>query len=197
MIATIILAAGESLRLKKEPKQLINYKGRSLLRRTIDAALLARRDDAPVIVVLGAYKDQIMPTLAGLPITIVDNLNWESGVASSIRTGLAALFLLDPKAEATFLLNTDQPHVSAGLLVHMVELLRKSKLGLVACRYNGNRNLPALFTRPYFETLLQLTGDRSPRWELVRYRADCAEVPFEAGAVDIDAPWDLASLYES
>ncbi len=192
-IATIILAAGESLRLKREPKQLILYKGRSLLRRAVDAAL-ARPGNAPVIVVVGAYKDRIVPELVGLPITIVDNPGWEAGVASSVRTGLAALFLLDAKAEGTFLLNADQPHVSGGLLTYMDELRQKSQKGLVACRYNGNLNLPALFTRPYFETLLQLTGDRNPRWPLVRYRSDCAEVPFEAGAVDIDAPWDVAAL---
>jgi molybdenum cofactor cytidylyltransferase len=202
--ATIILAAGPSLRLKGEPKQLIQYQGQSLLRRTVNMALLraglaglAAGESArlaPVIVVVGAYKDRVVPELTGLPITIVDNRAWESGVASSIRTGLAALHLMQPDAPAVFLLNVDQPAVSAGLLGYMQQVGQEEKKGLVACRYDGNLNLPALFTRPYFEELLQLKGDKSARWVLVRHRADCAAVPFEGGSLDIDAPWDLEKL---
>ena len=87
-IGTIILAAGDSSRMGGEPKQLINYKGQSLATAHDREALALQR--GPVVVVLGANRARIVPELAGLPITLVDNPGWPTGQASSLKIGLAA-----------------------------------------------------------------------------------------------------------
>lgn len=188
-IGTIILAAGDSSRMGGEPKQLITYKGQSLLRRVTESALALQR--GPVVVVLGANRMEVVPELSGLPITLVDNPRWPTGQASSLKTGLAALYLTHKDIEFVMVLHVDQPLVSLGLLLHMLDVQMEQGKGIVACRYDTQLSVPALFHRDYITELLQLEGDKGVKWVIVKHRNDCSEVPFEAGAIDLDSKRDL------
>ncbi|WP_240163976.1 nucleotidyltransferase family protein [Spirosoma taeanense] len=172
-----------------EPKQLITYKGQSLIRRITESALSLQR--GPVVVVLGANRERILPELAGLHITVVDNPNWPTGQASSLKTGLAALYITHKDIDSVLVLHTDQPLVSLGLLLHMLEVNQEEGKGIVACRYDTQISVPALFGRQYINELLQLEGDKGVKWVVVRHRNDCSEVPFEAGAIDLDSRRDV------
>ena len=172
-----------------EAKQLLTYKGQSLMRRVTETALALQR--GPVVVVLGANREQIVPELAGLPVTLVDNPGWPTGQASSLKTGLAALYLTNKAIDAVLVLHTDQPMVSLGLLLHMQDVWQEGGTGIVACRYGTQLSVPALFNRVYMGELLQLEGDRGVKWVIVKHRADCTEVPFEAGAIDLDSKRDV------
>ena len=171
------------------PKQLLAYKGQSLLRRVTETALALQC--GPVVVVLGANREQIVPELAGLPITLVDNAGWPSGQAGSLKTGLAALYITHKNIDAVLVLHTDQPLVSLGLLLHLLEVRKDEQKGIVACRYDTQLSVPALFDRDYITELLQLEGDKGVKWVIARHRDDCAEVPFEAGAIDLDSKRDV------
>ena len=188
-IGTIILAAGDSSRMGGEPKQLLTYKGQSLLRRITESALALQC--GPVVVVLGAYRAEIVPELTGLPVTLVDNPSWPTGQASSLKTGLAALYLTHKDIDAVLVLHTDQPMVSLGLLLHMLEVRNEEAKGIVACRYDTQLSVPALFDRDYIAELLKLEGDKGVKWVIVKHRADCSEVPFEAGGIDLDSKRDV------
>ncbi|MFD2934454.1 nucleotidyltransferase family protein [Spirosoma flavum] len=188
-LGTIILAAGDSSRMGGEPKQLITYKGQTLLRRITESALAIQR--GPVVVVLGANRTVIVPELTGLPITLVDNPSWPTGQASSLKTGLAALYLTQKDIDGVLVLHADQPLVSLGLLLHMLDVHNDEAKGIVACRYGTQISVPAFFHRDYITELLQLEGDKSVKWVIVRHRNDCSEVPFEAGAIDLDSKRDV------
>jgi molybdenum cofactor cytidylyltransferase len=188
-IGTIILAAGASTRMGGEPKQLLTYKGQSLIRRITDTALALQT--GPVIVVLGANRERIAPELASLPITLVDNEAWQTGMASSLKMGLAALYITNKDIDAVLILLTDQPLVSVGLLQFMLETYVTENKGIVACRYDDQLGVPALFDRKYIEQMLQLEGDKGAKWVIIKHRQDCAEVPFEAGAIDLDSKRDV------
>ena len=172
-----------------EAKQLLTYKGQSLMRRVTETALALQR--GPVVVVLGANREQIVPELAGLPVTLVDNAGWSTGQASSLKTGLAALYLTNKDIDAVLVLHTDQPMVSVGLLLHMLDVWQEDGRGIVACRYGTQLSVPALFSRAYMGELLQLEGDRGVKWVIGKHRPDCTEVPFEAGAIDLDSKRDV------
>ncbi|WP_461088311.1 nucleotidyltransferase family protein [Spirosoma gilvum] len=188
-IGTIILAAGDSSRMGGDPKQLLIYKGQTLIRRITESALALQR--GPVVVVLGANREQIIPELTGLPVTLIDNPGWASGQASSLKTGLAALYLTHKDIDGLLVLHTDQPLVSLGLLLHMLEVRNELDKGIIACRYGTQIGVPAIFHRDYITELLQLDGDKSLQWIIVRHRDDCAEVPFEAGSIDLNTKRDV------
>lgn len=193
-IGTIILAAGSSSRLG-QPKQLLVHEGKTLVRRVADIALALRK--GPVAVVLGANRHAIADELVELPLTLIDNPRYEEGMASSLKIGLAGLFMTQKKLDAVLVLLTDQPHVSLGLLLHLTETFQEGEKDIVACRYGpeGPLGVPALFATKYIEELLSLTGDKGARWILVKHRTDVAEVPFEAGLIDLDSPRDLEQFY--
>ncbi|GAB2540784.1 nucleotidyltransferase family protein [Spirosoma aerophilum] len=172
-----------------EPKQLIHYKGQTLLRRVTESALALQR--GPVVVVLGANRAQVVPELDGLPITMVDNSSWPTGQASSLKTGLAALYLTKKDIESVLVLHVDQPLVSVGLLLHILDVFHEENKGIVACRYDTQLSVPALFHTRYIPELSQLQGDKGVKWVIGRHRDDCTEVPFEAGAIDLDSKRDL------
>lgn len=160
------------------------------MRRVTETALALQR--GPVVVVLGANRDQIAPELAGLPVTLVDNPSWQTGQASSLKTGLAALYLTHKEdIDAVLVLHTDQPMVSVGLLIHMLEVWKDDGNGIVACRYDMQVSVPALFSRDYIAELLQLEGDKGVKWVVAKHRNDCAQVPFEAGAIDLNSKRDV------
>ncbi|GAB3988056.1 hypothetical protein GCM10028807_09850 [Spirosoma daeguense] len=188
-VGTIILAAGDSSRMGGDPKQLLIYKEQTLVRRTTESALALQR--GPVVVVLGANRDQIAPELAGLPVTLVDNSGWQTGQAGSLKTGLAALYLMNKNIDAVLVLHIDQPLVSIGLLQHILEVWKEQGKGIVACRYDTQIGVPALFSREYINELLQLEGDKGLQWVIVRHRDDRSEVPFEAGNIDLNTKRDV------
>ncbi|AQG82358.1 4-diphosphocytidyl-2C-methyl-D-erythritol synthase [Spirosoma montaniterrae] len=172
-----------------DPKQLLQFKGQSLIQRVTESALALQC--GPVVVVLGANRTQILPELNGLPVTIIDNPAWPTGQASSLKTGLAALYITHKDIDAVLVLHVDQPLVSLGLLLHMLEVSKDEGRGIVACRYDAQVSVPALFTRDYIADLLQLEGDKGVKWVIGKHRADCSEVLFEAGAIDLDSKRDV------
>jgi CTP:molybdopterin cytidylyltransferase MocA len=105
----VILAAGASRRLG-QPKQLIAIDGELLLHRM---ARIALQVCAPVLVVLGHEAEQMKAALGELPVQCIKNLDWEEGMASSLRAAVSAL---PPEAIAAIFLVCDQPAVDQALL---------------------------------------------------------------------------------
>ncbi len=191
-VPVVILAAGGSRRLG-EAKQLVPFRGRSLLAHAIATALEA--DCGPVLVVLGARADALRDEAAGLGARVVENPDWATGLGSSVRAAIAAVEAEVPEAEAEAVLCTvcDQPLVTADLLASMVRAHREGR-DLVAAAYDGATGVPALFARRFFAELRELPGDSGARRVLARHAADVHAIPFPGGAVDVDTPADVARL---
>jgi molybdenum cofactor cytidylyltransferase len=186
-IPAIVLAAGTSHRLGR-PKQLIEFEGETLLNRTLR---LVREGGAdPVIAVLGAYIDRIRPTLPP-QIHVVENSEWQSGMASSIRAGIRAL---DPSAPGVLLLLCDQPHLTAAHLRALAAAFSAQPPVIAASRYAGARGTPAAFPGSLFPALAALTGDHGARPILAQPPCAFIEVDLPGGEADIDLPGDLAQL---
>lgn len=185
-VGAVILAAGSSSRLG-QPKQLLEYQGQTLVGQTAQAALDAGCD--PVALVLGANREMIAPTLQDLGLTILPNGSWERGLGTSIRLGVAAL----QECDAIFLLVCDQPKVDAALLRQLIARQEKTGQPMIACGYAGTHGVPALFTRACYERLLALDDETGAKALFLAYPGEVAAVSFEAGALDIDTPQDLAS----
>src|SRR4030095_3118705 len=83
-IGAVILAAGGSSRFG-QPKQLLLFRGKTLVRTVIDAAREA--GCSPVAVVIGSDSEKIRPELAHLNVINVRNTNWQRGIGSSICSG--------------------------------------------------------------------------------------------------------------
>lgn len=184
-IGIIILAAGESKRMGS-PKQLLQIEGKSLIHRTAEIALAT--DCYPVVMVIGANKPTIAPEIVDLPLTIIDNPMWHEGMSSSVKMGLAGVYMTYKEIEAVIILVCDQPYLSVSLLERMVEIYNTKKPRLIACRYEEQLGVPALFDRTLFEELLDLKGDKGAKPVLMKHLEEAHILHFEAGSIDLDTP---------
>ena len=175
-IAAVILAAGESSRLG-QPKQLIQFRGKTLVRRMVDVA--SEAGCRPVLVVLGNGKrtshlhsqgspkgeaseheidliEAISCELKKTGATIVANPNWKRGIGTSIRAAVQHLIEIAPGVEATVLLACDQPFVDRAVIEGLITLHHETRKPIVAASYAGTLGVPALFDRSRLPDLLGL-----------------------------------------
>lgn len=184
-IGIIILAAGASTRMG-QPKQLLSVPHTSLLRQTVEAALGSQCQE--VVVILGAHAESIRPTIAQLPIQIVENTQWVEGIGSSIRAGVQAIQTLSKLIDATIITTCDQPFLTSELFNQLIEAYRTSLKPIIACEYAGTVGIPALFDVRFFSELLSLQGDRGAKKLLMAHQDEVGCVPFPEGAIDLDTP---------
>jgi molybdenum cofactor cytidylyltransferase len=186
-VAAVVLAAGGSARMGS-PKQLLRLGDETLVRRAVRTALASRC--ARIFVVVGAEADAVSRDVQGLPIETVVNASWADGMASSIRAGVEAVALAEPRLDAVLLMLVDQPAITVDILDRII-VAAADGAELVACEYAGTMGAPALYTRRYFDALCRLRGDRGGKALLEAHRDSVARVPFEPAAVDIDTPADF------
>jgi molybdenum cofactor cytidylyltransferase len=190
-VGAVVLAAGSSSRMGS-PKQTLQFRGSSLLRRATLAALGAGCH--PVIVVTGAHSELSRRELNGLDVREVLNTRWETGMASSIRAGIEGLVSANPYATAAILLLCDQPHVTADVISRLVAAYRSTGRPIVASTYGGSFGVPALFSRKLFAELTRLVGAAGAKEVIKRYASEAHFLPFTGGEVDVDTQDDFSRL---
>jgi len=193
-IGLVLLAAGGSARLG-QAKQLLVFGGETLLRRTARAAQLSAC--RPLVAVLGAQAERMRSELAGFDIAVAENEQWQRGMGSSVRCGLAALLALAPDTEAAVFAVCDQPFLSPGVLDALAHAHILDGASLAACAYGGTVGVPALFGRAHFAALLALPDGAGAKHILNRHAAAVVQVPFPEGLMDIDTVDDYARLRQS
>jgi molybdenum cofactor cytidylyltransferase len=196
----LIIAAGESKRLG-EPKQLLQYKGQSLINRLIDTV-----NDAvhfPITLVLGANAEKIEKQLENSTLDIVINKNWEEGMASSIRIGLEHLIQKheqsnsgETKLDGVMILVCDQPFIKTEHISSLLHLQASTLLPIAACYYAQVLGTPALFHKSIFNDLLALKGDIGAKKIINAKEKEVAKLHFENGVIDIDTLEDYEQFIQ-
>lgn len=191
-VGCVLLAAGAATRMG-QPKQLLLYRGRTLLRRAAETAVSSGLQ--PIVAVLGAYADQVTAELADLPVMAITNGDWSRGQGTSIRAGVRALETF-PDLQAVILAVADQPHMSTDALTRLVDAYRCIGKPIVASAYGGTVGVPALFDRIFWPQLLELADGEGAKRMIAGAGAEVQTVPFAGGAVDVDTPDDYRRLLE-
>ncbi|WP_339921957.1 nucleotidyltransferase family protein [uncultured Cyclobacterium sp.] len=187
---TILLAAGNSSRLGK-PKQLINYKGHTLLQNIANIALVSTQ--GPVIVVEGHSN---YPLSSDPKLSKIVNLDWKKGMGSSLKLGLKMLMENDLPDQVLILLS-DQPMVNIELIHRLLDTKARSNLPIVASYYQNSPGVPAIFDKSVFDQLKLMPDGEGAKKILISNPKLVALVNFEAGKIDIDTPSDLIALRKS
>jgi molybdenum cofactor cytidylyltransferase len=190
-IGVVILAAGGSSRLG-QPKQLLPYQGRTLLRHAAETAVAS--GCRPIIAVLGANAESLRGELTGLPVWTVENEEWESGMGISIAAGVQPLTELE-HLDGAIILVADQPLITPEFLRDLVAQFEETLAPVVASEYVGTLGVPALFAETLFPELLALGGAGGAKQVIAKYHDRTTSVVFDGGAMDIDTPEDAEALY--
>jgi molybdenum cofactor cytidylyltransferase len=196
-VGAIVLAAGRSSRYRaaggsEATKLVADISGKPIVRRVVEAALASRA--RPVAVVVGHARESVEAALAGLATTIVLNLDFETGLASSLRAGLNAT---PADVAATVVLLGDMPNVDAALIDRLIDAFEAaSRACAVAPVQNSRRGNPVLLARPLFEAAMRLNGDEGARrllGELDAGQIIEIEAAGSDASFDVDTPEDLAA----
>ena len=181
-VTGLVLAAGGSSRLGR-PKQLLPYRGATLLDAVLGTARACRFDQ--LLVAIGGAADDVRAGVDLRGAGVVVNDAYGSGCSSSIA---AALDELDPRCDVLVLLLGDQPGVTACTVDAL--LAGRGGAPLAVCAYEDGRGHPFAFERHVFGELAALHGDKAV-WKLLDRRpGDVAEVPVP-GRVPLDVDtWD-------
>jgi molybdenum cofactor cytidylyltransferase len=184
-VAALVLAAGGSRRLG-QPKQLLAYRGATLLDATLATARAAGFEQ--VVVALGGAADEVRARVELADVDVVLNPDFGEGCATSIRSGLDHVH---PAMHGLVLLLGDQPGVSVDTIRALAEAARGHAMGV--CAYDDGQTVelghPLWFDRSMFETLRGLHGDKAV-WKLVDEGVDVVHVPVRGGVpLDVDT-WD-------
>jgi molybdenum cofactor cytidylyltransferase len=190
-IGIVILAAGESKRMGT-PKQLLTFDNKMLINKAIDIAISTQLKS--VVLVLGAFKVKIEANILQDEISIVENINWNEGMASSVRIGLEKLIEISPNIEGVVFMVCDQPYVTKEVIEGLINVQAETGFEAAASRYNGKIGTPALLLKSHFNALFQLKGDTGARKILLENSEKVAIVDFDAGIFDIDTPEDYQNL---
>lgn len=196
-VSGVLMAAGASQRLGRT-KQLLRFRGETLLRRAAREALSSRL--AELVVVLGHEAERLRPELAGLNVRIVENADYAQGMSSSLRAGLEAI---SPQAEAALFLVSDQPRAEASLIDRILTAYAEARPDAeakpdavvpVAGSRPGN---PVLVDRRHFPALMALRGDVGGRPVVRALGERVLRLPVdEALLEDVDEPSDVDRLSE-
>ena len=168
-----------------EPKLALEFRGKTLLARAVETALQVVPH---VVVVVGAYAELYAPLAKAAGAEVVVNPDWQEGLASSLRAGVAAL---PENTAAALVLLGDQPLVPVKHFEKMLAVYRAEAAALVFSLYDGVRGAPTLIDAALFGTVQTLTGDTGAR--ALQDRARVAVVNLEE-AFDVDTPADAARL---
>jgi molybdenum cofactor cytidylyltransferase len=155
-LAAIVLAAGASTRFGAENKLLARLDdGRPIIRCVIEA--LSGGGIADIIVVTGYDATQITEALGGLPVRFVENDRWQTGMGSSVATGVRAL---GEDVAGALIVPGDMPHLSAELLHSLgVVFDNHDQMSVVyPALPDGSQRNPVLWPRSFFPQLAVLIG---------------------------------------
>ena len=196
-VAAIILAAGRASRFEAgadDSKVLAAYDGASLVARVAGAALRSRA--ASVQVVTGHAGAGVAAALAGLAVSFIDNPAYATGMASSLKAGVAAA---PGSSAAAVVLLADMPLVRTGTIDALIAAFGRAadEIDAVVPVYEGRRGNPVLLSRTLFEAVGKLEGDEGARKLLGRpgVRVATCAVDDPGIMLDIDTRDALTALH--
>ncbi len=189
-IATVVLAAGSSSRMGR-PKQLIEFEGQTVIRRTVQTL----NDCSANLVIVTTANNGVdfAAELEGLhwQQAVVENAH--QGQSESVRAGLHAVEA-EGNFDAILFTPCDLPLLSVS---HLNALLAKYRSGgwtIVASRYDDVLGAPLIVGRELWPELHELRGDGGVRKILPAHSKETATVDWEEGQFDLDTPADVEAV---
>ncbi|MED4203914.1 nucleotidyltransferase family protein [Neobacillus mesonae] len=188
-----MLAAGFSRRMG-EPKLLLPYKGKSLIRHTLDECLKSHLDEM-IVVVNPKIKNLVEESqIEGVNEVILNDFSNE-GMSTSVKLGVQSL--PDSVQAAVFLLG-DQPLMTSREVNQIIkDYHRQPNCSIIQAKYEDGIGHPVLFKRNMFPHLLKISGDEGGKSVISKFKEQVYYSEMNRKVVpDIDTPKDYKLLIE-
>ncbi len=187
-VVAVVLAAGRASRMGEggRHKLLAEFSGEPLVRRSARISLESGADG--VVIVTGYRAAEIRNALQGLAVDIVDNPEYASGMASSLKAGFASPAAR--RSDGILVMLADMPGLDTQDLQRLIEAFGKAGgRAIVRAVAGGKRGNPVILPRSTFEAVQALEGDVGAR--SIVEGSGLAVIDVELGEVahlDVDTP---------
>jgi len=189
----VVLAAGASRRMGT-PKQLLRIGGDTILERTLSNVRASEVGE--IVLVLGHAAESVEKEISTGQIRVVHNPDYQQGMGTSLRTGLAAV---SADASAALIILADQPFVRPETLNRLIACHCESQPQIIIPLYKGFRGNPVLLDRSVFAEVKGLNGDVGCRAIFGDHTEGICKLPVEDAGIllDIDSRGDFETLGDS
>jgi molybdenum cofactor cytidylyltransferase len=183
----VLLAAGRASRMGEEAghKLLAQFDGEPLVRRMARTALASTA--RLTVVVTGHRGKEIAASLGGFSVKLVENPDFASGMASSLRVGLGAL---DEGIAGALVLLGDMPALTPEHLNLLIETFAEAGGTAIVRASDGvRRGNPVILPRVAFSDAMALSGDVGARALIESGAWPVIDVEIgPAARLDVDTP---------
>jgi molybdenum cofactor cytidylyltransferase len=188
--SAVILAAGMSSRMGTA-KQLLRWDDRPLLQHVLDKVRASSA--AEMILVLGFEAEAIQREIEPQNVRIAINPNYQQGMGTSLKAGLAAV---DSEAQGALIVLADQPLVRPETLDRLIAEHQAGRAQILIPTYRGFRGNPVLLDRSVFSEVMNLSSDIGCRAIFGDHIDGIVKVPVDDVGIllDLDQRSDLAAL---
>lgn len=178
MLASVILAAGESRRMGSPKATLPMFTTEATPGKVTfldHLVTLARHPRVGMLrVVLGANADKILRRVPLQPEWVVQNPNWKEGQLSSIQAALRSLPA--GQTDGIILFLVDHPLISQSVVDQLVSAFYSAKAPVVIPTYRGKRGHPVVFSSSLYQELLSAPADTGARAVVWAHKGEVLEV---------------------
>ena len=166
MIKTILLAAGQSRRLKSENKLIKLYKKKPLINYSLKTLHKSKVDK--VVIVLGHQKNELKKVIKKNKKNIfIFNKDYRKGMASSIKAGLKKISKSD---KGFIIVQSDMPFIKLSEINKIYNSIKSQKFLVYALRYKNRVGNPIGFDISIVKKFKRIKGDVGAKFMVKRLK---------------------------
>jgi len=182
MISAILLAAGQSKRLRYENKLIKNYKGKHLINHILKSLIKSKVNK--IIVVLGHESRKIKKiVLKSKKIIFVVNSSYKKGISSSIKSGLKKI---SKKNIGFLIVHADMPLISKRILNTLCSAIKTKNKEIFVPVYKKKIGNPLAFKYSMIQYFRKIKGDRGAKKLIRLYKSKVQMVNIKSKSILID-----------
>ena len=168
MIKAILLAAGQSKRLKSENKLIKLYKKKPLINHSLNA--LHKSKVNKVIVVLGYQKKELQKLIKKNNKNIFTyNKEYKKGMASSIKVGLRKV---NKKDKGFIIVQSDMPFIKSSDINKIYNSIKSKKYLIYVLKYRNKVGNPIGFDISTIKKFKRIKGDVGAKFMVKRLKKE-------------------------
>ena len=168
MIKAILLAAGQSKRLKSENKLIKLYKKKPLINHSLNA--LHKSKVNKIIVVLGHQKKELQNIIKRNNKNIFTyNKEYKKGMASSIKVGLRKV---NKKDKGFIIVQSDMPFIKSSDINKIFNSIKSKKYLVHVLKYKNRVGNPIGFDISTMKKFKRIKGDVGAKFMVKRLKKE-------------------------
>lgn len=178
----IITAAGMSTRQGKN-KLLIRLCNETIIEKTINNLL---NNNLDIFVIVGYQKELIVPILTDRfrnDIQIIENMDYKSGIASSLKAGIRAA---GENYDYFGFCNGDKPFIKVKTIESMLKYLLDNQPKILVPIYQEVSGHPTFFLKEFIKDFSLISGDTGGREVIEKYPNAVTYLPINDEGIILD-----------